>query len=121
MAHMTTIQAARPAGKLADGHEQPATVFQPIHFLYTYLHEAIRHELALLSQSLQLLLAGTSTGWPELRRRYIFLRDVYKYHSAAEDEVCALCLDGERAAAPVRHGKRTCVRTTTTRSHDALR
>ncbi|KFM26998.1 putative RING finger protein [Auxenochlorella protothecoides] len=94
---MTTIQAARPAGKLADGHEQPATVFQPIHFLYTYLHEAIRHELALLSQSLQLLLAGTSTGWPELRRRYIFLRDVYKYHSAAEDEVIYPALELEVA------------------------
>lgn len=84
---MAASQAvARPVLEGVPAEASPAR-FGPIHFLYTFLHEAFRWEL----EQLEALLApGAETGspdWRQLLRRYAFVRDVYKYHSSAEDEV----------------------------------
>lgn len=78
--------------------ERSSADFGPIHFLYTFLHESIRRELELLASLLTPPAEGCSPNWAELQRRYAFLRDVYKYHSSAEDEVrgyrasqCCMC------------------------------
>lgn len=63
----------------------------PVLFLYNHLHDAIRAELDALSSTV-LSLDSCSEGEVEqvllrLKERYRFLEQVYKYHSAVEDEV----------------------------------
>jgi hypothetical protein len=63
----------------------------PVLFLYNHLHDAIRAELDALSST---VLSLDACGEGEevdallrLKERYRFLEQVYKYHSAVEDEV----------------------------------
>lgn len=84
---------ARPV--LAGAPAQKSEAFTPIRFLYTYLHEAIRRELSSLTALLSELCDGSRGDWPKVLRRYAFLKNVYKYHSSAEDEVSWLVLSKE--------------------------
>ena len=74
----------------------PGASFPPIEFFYRHLHDAIRGELATLSAAV-LALEGCDSlegRLRQLRERYRFLGQVYKYHSSVEDEVRG----GRRAA-----------------------
>lgn len=61
----------------------------PLRFFYTHLHDAIKAELESLSQFLRALdISGeVDSSLLQLKRRYRFLEQVYKYHSNVEDEV----------------------------------
>ena len=68
---------------------QGARLFAPIEFFYTHLHDSIRGELQTLSNSVLGLESCDNLQerlW-QLRERYRFLGQVYKYHSSVEDEV----------------------------------
>lgn len=63
--------------------------FVPIRFLYLYLHQAIKNELASLAEWLQRLEDGEdASALSGLLERYAFLQQIYKCHSSVEDEVC---------------------------------
>ncbi|KIY98471.1 hypothetical protein MNEG_9490 [Monoraphidium neglectum] len=71
----------------------------PVLFLYNHLHDAIRAELDALSST---VLSLDACGEGEevdallrLKERYRFLEQVYKYHSAVEDEVVYPALDSK--------------------------
>lgn len=75
----------------------------PVLFLYSHLHDAIRGELDALS-SLVLSLDSCGEGGVlgvllRLKERYRFLEQVYKYHSAVEDEVRRIASANSCAAA----------------------
>lgn len=65
--------------------------FVPIRFVYQYLHNAIKKELAMLAEALERLESrdddpgGHALG--ELLEQYSFLQQIYKCHSRVEDEV----------------------------------
>ena len=64
----------------------------PVLFLYSHLHNAIRGELDALSSAVLSLDSNGGDAEGEaallrLKERYRFLEQVYKYHSAVEDEV----------------------------------
>jgi hypothetical protein len=67
----------------------------PLRFFYTHLHDAIKKELKeleLLSNSARALdfnnvCENQEISLVQLRKRYHFLEQVYKYHSSVEDEV----------------------------------
>ena len=73
--------------------EPEARASPPLLFFYTHLHDAIRSELDTLGEAVLRLEAHA--GDPaeleprlaRLRGRYLFLEQVYKYHSSVEDEV----------------------------------
>ncbi|GBF95645.1 hypothetical protein Rsub_08627 [Raphidocelis subcapitata] len=73
----------------------------PVLFLYNHLHDAIRAELDALSSSVLALDAsgggdaGVEAALLRLKARYRFLEQVYKYHSAVEDEVVYPALDSK--------------------------
>jgi len=74
-----------------DGEGATSTSSPPVLFLYNHLHDAIRAELDALSSTVRTL-DSSSEGEVEqvllrLKARYRFLEQVYKYHSAVEDEV----------------------------------
>lgn len=72
-------------------HAPGGTIYAPINFIYSHFHNSIRSELDLLATSVRGL---DPAGGPhlearlqELRQRYRFLEQLYKYHSSVEDEV----------------------------------
>ena len=68
----------------------PARAFPPINFIYGHFHNSIRAELGLLAERVRSLEApgeGVGEMLADLRERYKFLEQVYKYHSTVEDEV----------------------------------
>jgi hypothetical protein len=77
------------------GKESGATTSSsppPVLFLYNHLHDAIRAELDALSSTVLALDSASEADEEEqlllrLKARYRFLEQVYKYHSAVEDEV----------------------------------
>lgn len=67
--------------------------FEPIDVLYKHFHDAIRAELVSLEAALSRLDAAAASGTltselQSLKDRYIFLQQIYNYHSSVEDEVC---------------------------------
>lgn len=77
-------------------------LYPPINFFYTHFHNAIRGELESLAKWVRDL-EPAATGpaqqsdvlgakLQELRERYRFLEQIYKYHSSVEDEVGAVWL-----------------------------
>lgn len=86
-AELLTVQAHAPSPV----GFQPQTSFPPINFIYGHFHNSIRAELSLLAdrvRSLEVPAEGVESMLTDLRERYKFLEQVYKYHSAVEDEVC---------------------------------
>ncbi|GIL78726.1 hypothetical protein Vretimale_373 [Volvox reticuliferus] len=76
----------------------PQTRFPPINFIYGHFHNSIRAELSLLAdrvRSLEVPVEGVGSMLSDLRARYKFLEQVYKYHSAVEDEVLYPTLDSK--------------------------
>ncbi len=66
--------------------------FAPVNLLYLHFHDAIRAELVSLETALGELEAATalgtlSTDLLALKDRYVFLQQIYGYHSNVEDEV----------------------------------
>lgn len=65
--------------------------YPPINFIYAHFHNAIRAELDALAALVRSLEAPGDAGiegrLQELKDSYRFLEQVYKYHSAVEDEV----------------------------------
>lgn len=64
----------------------------PCNFFYLHLHDAIRAELLVLEAAVKELLReeqpdGLNEGLAALQERYIFLVQIFKYHSSVEDEV----------------------------------
>lgn len=73
--------------------EGPAS-YPPLNFFYSHFHNSIKAELELLVKWVQDLDAPGALSDDqlqpkllELRERYRFLEQVYKYHSSVEDEV----------------------------------
>ena len=68
-----------------------AAPYAPINFIYTHFHNVIRAELDALAAKVRSLEGPTESDielqLQELKDRYRFLEQVYKYHSAVEDEV----------------------------------
>ena len=68
----------------------------PISFLYEHFHNAIRAELQSVSALVLALdsspASSISSRLQDLRERYRFLEQIYKYHSSVEDEVCCVVL-----------------------------
>jgi hypothetical protein len=66
----------------------------PINFFYSHFHDSIRAELAVLDASVSSLEpAGEQellSRLQQLKERYHFLEQIYKYHSSVEDEVRAV-------------------------------
>ncbi|EFJ48814.1 hypothetical protein VOLCADRAFT_60154 [Volvox carteri f. nagariensis] len=72
--------------------------FPPINFIYGHFHNSIRAELHLLAdrvRSLEVPAEGVELMLSDLRERYKFLEQVYKYHSTVEDEVLYPALDAK--------------------------
>ncbi|GMH35139.1 hypothetical protein BSKO_03007 [Bryopsis sp. KO-2023] len=69
----------------------------PIGFFYSHLHESIRMELNSIWQTVLALEAAVHENFPEklssVEERCVFLQQIYKYHSVAEDEVVYPALD----------------------------
>jgi len=67
----------------------------PIRFL-VFLHKAVRAELEELRRLVADAVGGGARRWElvvaELQRRLEFLKSVYSYHCAAEDEVLFMCM-----------------------------
>ena len=66
--------------------------FAPLNLLYLHFHDAIRAELVSLETALGKLEATTTVGTLTLdllalKDRYVFLQQIYGYHSNVEDEV----------------------------------
>lgn len=63
----------------------------PINFFYTHFHDSIRFELDALSRAVLELEPAADEDFgallEALRDRYLFLEQLYKYHSSVEDEV----------------------------------
>jgi hypothetical protein len=63
----------------------------PINFFYSHFHDSIRAELTVLDTSVSSLEpAGEQellSRLQQLKERYHFLEQIYKYHSSVEDEV----------------------------------
>ena len=82
---------------MAERREDPGScdqkeAFAPINVLYKHFHDAIRAELVSLETALSRLDAATvsgtlSTDLLALKDRYVFLQQIYGYHSNVEDEV----------------------------------
>ncbi len=70
---------------------QPAGGHAPLNFFYSHFHNSIKNELkALGAWVAQLERVQQDALLPklqELRERYKFLEQIYKYHSSVEDEV----------------------------------
>ncbi|GIL45357.1 hypothetical protein Vafri_2604 [Volvox africanus] len=76
----------------------PLTRFPPINFIYGHFHNSIRAELSILAdrvRSLEVPTEGVGSMLSDLRERYKFLEQIYKYHSAVEDEVLYPTLDSK--------------------------
>lgn len=69
-------------------------VYPPIDFFYRHFHNSIRDELSVLAgwvSSLDVCAESEiNNKLLDLKARYKFLEQVYKYHSHVEDEVRAL-------------------------------
>ncbi len=81
---------------MAERRGNPATrnpqAFAPINVLYKHFHDAIRAELVSLETALGKLDTATVSGTLSadllaLKDRYVFLQQIYGYHSNVEDEV----------------------------------
>lgn len=68
--------------------------YAPINFFYSHFHNAIKNELNILYDIVQTLTqesaSSIATILTQLKERYSFLEQVYKYHSDVEDEVIKL-------------------------------
>jgi hypothetical protein len=103
LAAQVVVAAALPAIELAQ--DQALLEKEPLRFIYTHLHDSIRAELDLLSELVAgLQAAGSAPGYEhrllELKDKYRFLEQVYKYHSSVEDEVRAAVLSRRWPAPP---------------------
>jgi zinc finger-like protein len=83
-----------PAELVSVPAQQPCVVvqkcFPPINFIYGHFHNSIRADLSFLAdrvRSLEVPTEGVELMLRDLRERYKFLEQVYKYHSTVEDEV----------------------------------
>jgi len=96
--------------------------YPPLRFFYTHFHDSIRLELESLdsvradleSWTGELEGALVEAKLAQLRERYKFLEQIYKYHSSVEDEVraCVHGVGGARACVRVRvcaHASVACV------------
>ncbi len=66
--------------------------YAPVNFIYRSFHNSIRSELDSLSESVLVLEHLSIEGdllraLEDLKERYRFLEQVYKFHSSLEDEV----------------------------------
>ncbi len=89
---VTSGAAGLPLTHTATAAAQP----QPINVLYGHLHNSIRAELDTLSSWVTCLEPDKEQQLLErlldLKQRYHFLEQVYKYHSSVEDEVSAAAM-----------------------------
>jgi hypothetical protein len=105
--------SAAAAGPVAAQQQRPA--YPPINYFYTHFHNSIRGELESLAAWVRGLDAVEPHAVPamllELRERYRFLEQVYKYHSSVEDEVRGAALPGALRRSQCACGTHTaCVR-----------
>lgn len=102
------VVSALPEALGGPGAPQAASACAPINFLYGHLHHAIRAELDALSSWALCLEADNDADLharlTHLKERYHFLEQVYKYHSAVEDEVRGETGVGRRRACGRRSG-----------------
>jgi hypothetical protein len=73
----------------------------PINFFYSHFHDSIRAELDVLDASVSSLEPANDeqdliTRLKDLKSRYRFLEQIYKYHSNVEDEVRLLATGPQR-------------------------
>ncbi len=86
------VPKAEGTGPGAVCPSQPVS-YPPLNFFYTHFHNSIRTELESLAGWVVNLEQAEHKGevlppkLVELRERYRFLEQVYKYHSSVEDEV----------------------------------
>jgi hypothetical protein len=79
--------------------------YPPLNFFYTHFHNSMKSELEALANFITALNVESKVGLQakllELRGRYRFLEQVYKYHSSVEDEVtkCRLLISVSSIAA----------------------
>ncbi|KAL6749646.1 hypothetical protein V8C86DRAFT_973530 [Haematococcus lacustris] len=72
--------------------------YPPLNYFYSHFHDSIKAELASLVKWVQQLSGdgvANESQLLELRERYKFLEQVYKYHSSVEDEVVYPALDAK--------------------------
>jgi iron-sulfur cluster repair protein YtfE (RIC family) len=93
------VLSPSPAGGLGapfvkDGSDSTSghVKYAPVNFIYRSFHNSIRSELDSLSESVlaleHLSIEGDlPTALEDLKERYRFLEQVYKFHSSLEDEV----------------------------------